>query len=89
MARRKGKPQAPAQNTDGSEMEISEEEQWRLVNESGILGKVSSISRTQVTNDEDEATPLVEEIFNTVLMIIPFSFLLLMMEMFVPFFLHE
>jgi hypothetical protein len=86
MGRRTGKPKISAQNPDQSATEIPEDEQWRLVNESGILGKVSSINKKQVTNDEDEATTLAEELFGAVLLIIPFSFLLLMMEMFVLFF---
>jgi hypothetical protein len=78
-----------AQNLDHSMTEIPEEEQWRLVNESGILGKVSSTPRKQVPNDEDEPTILAEEIFSAALLIIPFSFLLLMMEMFVLLFSRE
>ena len=70
-----------AQNLDHSATEIPEEEQWRLVNESGILGKVSR--KQEVPNEEDEATTFAEEIFGAILLIIPFSFLLLMMEMFV------
>ena len=73
---------AHAQDLAHSTTEIPEDEQWRLVNESGILSKVSNISK-HVLNDEDEPTTLAEEIFGAVLLIVPFSFLLLMMEMFV------
>jgi hypothetical protein len=78
MGNRKAKLQTSAQNLDSPRTEIPEDEQWRLVNESGIL---SNVPRAQVTDDE-EATPA-DEIFNAVLLIIPFSFLLLLMEMFV------
>jgi len=85
MVRRKGPSKNSAQNFNRPTTDVPEDEQWRLVNESGILHKVSSIPTTQATNDEDDVTPLVEEIFGAVLLIIPFSFLLLMMEMFVSF----
>jgi hypothetical protein len=78
MGNRKAKLQTSAQNLDSPTTEIPEDEQWRLINESGIL---SNVPRAQVTDDE-EATPA-DEIFNAVLLIIPFSFLLLLMEMFV------
>lgn len=73
----KVKPNNSADNLDQAANEIPEEEQWRLVDESGILGQISSIPRKQVTIDED---PLAEEIFGAVILIIPFSSLLLMME---------
>jgi hypothetical protein len=58
--------------------ELSEDEQWRLINDTGILNRHPVASR-----DDEEDTPLAEEIFNSVILIIPFSFLLLMMDMYV------
>jgi hypothetical protein len=60
-------------------LELPEDEQWRLINETGVLNRLPS------TKDEDneEDTPLAEEIFSAVTLIIPFSFLLLMMDMYV------
>jgi len=58
-------------------VELAEDEQWRLINESGILQKVS----TKKEDEEEEDYPLAEEIFSAVTLIIPFSFLLLMMDM--------
>lgn len=68
-----------AADTPGA-LEIPEDEQWRLVNQSGILGKASSTGATQ-EQDNTEEIPLGDEIFNAAILIIPFSFLLLMMEM--------
>lgn len=65
--------------TSPEEMEIPEDEQWRLVNESGILGKVTSIPKPQADDEEDNSFG--EEIFNAVVLIIPISSLLLLMEM--------
>ena len=75
-------------------LEISEEEQWRLINESGILGQiplqkppkytvVNEVPSLQAQEEEEEDdNPLANEIFNAILYIIPFSFCLLMMEMY-------
>jgi hypothetical protein len=65
-------------------LEISEEEQWRLINETGILKKAIPRSSPVVEAEETEDTPLAEEIFNSVILIIPFSFLLLMFEILIP-----
>ncbi|KAJ7507713.1 hypothetical protein B0H11DRAFT_2169432 [Mycena galericulata] len=59
--------QPPAKRID-----IPQEEQWRLINESGVLKKVEPPS--------DPALPLGEELFNALLLITPCSFLLLLME---------
>jgi len=59
-------------------VDISEEEQWRLVNETGILKK--AIPTANVATVEED-TPLAEEIFGAVALIIPFSFLLLLFDM--------
>jgi hypothetical protein len=83
MTRSHHRKESSAQNLrlDRPPTNIPEDEQWRLVNQSGILGKVSDIHRNQAVDGEH----LAEEIFGAVLLIIPFSSLLLMMEMFVTF----
>ncbi|KAJ7638733.1 hypothetical protein FB45DRAFT_1023502 [Roridomyces roridus] len=53
-------------------MDIPQEEQWRLINESGVLKKVDSAP--------PEPTPPGEEIFNAILVIIPCTFLLILMQ---------
>ena len=60
-----------------SEDQISESEQWRLVNESGLLQR--KIPRPQ--DAEIEEFSLGDELFNSVLYIIPFTFLYLMFDM--------
>lgn len=85
MARRQaGKIQS--QNTPL--IQLSEEEQWRLIEQSGILKKVptsdsepTSSSTPLQGNDDEEEYPLAEEIFAATTLLIPMSFLLLMMYM--------
>ncbi|KAF8211198.1 hypothetical protein K438DRAFT_1806872 [Mycena galopus ATCC 62051] len=59
-------------------VEISEEEQWRLINESGIL-KSGALREVETPSDEDELS-LCEEIFSALLLIVPCSSLLLLMQ---------
>lgn len=82
MARnRKAKSKSASANPEP--MEISEEEQWRLVNETGILkNAIPRASKAVAEDEEEEDTPLAEEIFNSILFIIPFSFCLLLFEMY-------
>jgi hypothetical protein len=67
-------------------IEISEEEQLRLIEQSGVLKKFKGATEGEnsalVTEYIEEKLPLPEEIFNASLFIVPFSFLLLMMEMY-------
>lgn len=67
------------EGSDGT-TDIPEDEQWRLINESGILNKANSAH-----DREDESVPLAEEIFNAITIIIPISFLLLLMEILIHF----
>ncbi|KAF6762698.1 hypothetical protein DFP72DRAFT_564463 [Ephemerocybe angulata] len=65
-------------------IEIPEDEQRRLIEQTGILkqfagGQLEKDSAAPVEYVE-ERMPLADEIFNAILFIIPFSFLLLMME---------
>lgn len=67
-------------------IEIPEDEQRRLIEESGILKMYKEAvkdgkSTAAVEEVVEERIPLTDEIFNAVLYIIPVSFLLLMMEM--------
>jgi hypothetical protein len=63
-------------------IEIPEAEQWRLINETGILKKAIPKPNTVAAEDD---TPLAEEIFGAVTLIIPFSFLLFLFDMYVLF----
>ncbi|GBE79138.1 hypothetical protein BKA93DRAFT_138881 [Sparassis latifolia] len=72
--------------------EISEEDQQRIITESGILNRLrvrededeSVIRRRQQDEDEDEdRLPLAEEVFNATLLIIPMASLLFLMEILV------
>ncbi|TFL05684.1 hypothetical protein BDV98DRAFT_229973 [Pterulicium gracile] len=70
-------------------IEISEEEQWRLINESGILNQVpqgispSTLyppSEAQVAAQSPPESSFCDEIFNAALLVIPFSSMFLLME---------
>jgi hypothetical protein len=78
------------QRQDSPDLQIPRGEQLRLVEQSGILEKVptsdhepmpSSAPRTSQEKDEEEEYPLAEEIFAAMTLLIPMSFLLLMMYM--------
>jgi hypothetical protein len=66
-------------------LEISEEEQWRLINETGILKEAIPIPNVATVKED---TSLAEEIFGTVALIIPFSFLLILFDMCVSLSVH-
>jgi hypothetical protein len=57
-------------------IEVPEEEQWRIIKQTGIL----EAAKLQDQAVEDKIS-LGDEIFNAVLLLIPFSSLLLLMEM--------
>ena len=73
-------------------VQISEEEQLRLIKQSGILEQIqvsdqnheASSTPLQESEDDNEDYPLAEEIFAATTLLIPMSFLLLMMYMWVP-----
>ena len=56
-------------------IEIPEEETWRIIQQTGIL----EVAKNQ--REVEEGISLGDEIFNAVLLIIPFSSLLLLIEM--------
>lgn len=60
--------------------EISEEEQWRIINETGLLKQMKTSPPTAQA-EKPEETPFAEEILNAMLLIAPFTFLLIMMDM--------
>jgi len=67
-------------------IKISEDEQWRLINQSGILQNRALVQESGIEStivEEEENLSLCDEIFNAVLLIIPFSSLLLLMIMYV------
>ena len=59
---------------------VPEDEQWRLIRESGVL---QNIGTTQPKVSSEDGPEPDEEMFNAVLLVIPFSFILLMMDMYV------
>ncbi|KJA29975.1 hypothetical protein HYPSUDRAFT_32020 [Hypholoma sublateritium FD-334 SS-4] len=63
-------------------IEISEEEKWRLINQSGILSgpALQSIQHSESVPQPEEEPSMGDEIFNAILLIIPFSGILLLME---------
>jgi len=79
------------QRQDSPDLQIPRGEQLRLVEQSGILEKVptsdheptpsSTPPRTSQENGDEEEYPLAEEIFAAMTLLIPMSFLLLMMYM--------
>lgn len=92
MARRRTKVKddsdvAPS-STSASIVEIPEAEQQRLIDESGILKKITSkiaVEDTSASDEDDPFSPLCNEIFNSILLIIPLSALYMMMVMYVSF----
>ncbi|KAJ7047455.1 hypothetical protein C8F04DRAFT_1058886 [Mycena alexandri] len=62
----------PPSTKSSASIDIPQDEQWRLINESGVLRKVDTVDSPEL--------PLSEEIFNAVLLITPCSFLLVLME---------
>lgn len=89
MARKRQTDKNQSQSTPG--LQISEEEQWRLIEQSGVLKKVptsdheptsSSIApQADQGNNDEEEYPLSEELFAATTLLIPVSFLLLLMYM--------
>ena len=78
MARKKAKS---TKNASANQPEISEEEQWRIINETGLLKELPTSPRTAQVQESEEETPFAEEILNAMLLITPFTFLLVMMDM--------
>ncbi|KAL4081800.1 hypothetical protein V8B97DRAFT_1925384 [Scleroderma yunnanense] len=62
---------------DPKDVDIPEEEQWRLVRESGVLSEVAPVAKNE---PNDGPLPLAEEIFDASVIIMPMTFFLIMME---------
>lgn len=78
--------QAPSKDVPEKPLiEISEEEQWRIIKQTGILNTLEEREAAPTSQIPsliiEEPTNLGDEIFNTTLLLIPFSSLLLLMEM--------
>ncbi|TDL29354.1 hypothetical protein BD410DRAFT_758137 [Rickenella mellea] len=67
------------------DIEIPEEEQWRLINSSGVLNAApqAQVQTSKPDEEADDGFVLCDELFNTVLLIIPLSFMLVLMEILV------
>ncbi len=83
MVRQRGKKTNTTQKSN-EQLVIPEDEQWRLINESGLLGKIGDDTPKLSTEELVEVPPASDDIFDAVFLIIPFSFLLLIMDMSVP-----
>ena len=68
-------------------VEIPESEQWRIINETGILKQIPVDTQPTGSTQSGEGeegeglSPFAEEMFNAIMLIIPMSFMLLLMEM--------
>lgn len=84
----RAKQQASATSASKSTaIDIPEDEQWRIIEQTGIL-KQAGTSGSKVPADGDdeedyEISPLADEIFRALYLAIPMSFMLLLMEMYV------
>lgn len=76
MARKNAKG---PKNSPSNQPEIPEQEQWRIINETGLLNQLPN--STNIARVEEEETPFAEEILNAMLLIAPFTFVLVMMDM--------
>jgi len=83
MSRNRKSKEKTSQDVQG-DIEISEEEQWRLINETGILKQPIPRPNAEDIKKEEEHT-LAEEIFSAITLIIPFSFCLLLFEILIHF----
>lgn len=60
--------------------DIPDEEKARLIGESGLLGQIQRIERPEHSASDDESTDLGDEIFQSVLLIIPMASLYIIMD---------
>ena len=80
MVRQRELNKAPAQKSN-EKLVIPDDEQWRLINESGLLKTIDAASPQLSTEEPDDEYSLVDEAFDAALLVVPFSFLLFMMDM--------
>ena len=87
MATKRKEATAPADNQQKPLVEFSEEEQWRIIRETGILKAIPKDGAQQASPKPEEPeellSPFTLEVFAALALIVPFSFLLLLMEMYV------
>ncbi|PSR73596.1 hypothetical protein PHLCEN_2v10515 [Hermanssonia centrifuga] len=89
MAKRKAAQKPPSPESKAPLVDISEQDQWKIINDSGILHKIQDGSGVQEsaaeTTDKEEPllSPLTEEIFRALSLIIPHASLLILFEMYV------
>ncbi|KAL5527489.1 hypothetical protein ACEPAG_6280 [Sanghuangporus baumii] len=90
---RKQKPAAQSQQS--STEEIPENEQWRIIEETGVLKRIPEEWRSKSSkvpppdtepqkengDDDDPFSPLCDEVFNAICFTIPFSSLYIMMDL--------
>ena len=89
MARNR-KSQSKAASSKADAIDIPEAEQWRIIQESGILKQIPKDSKAPKTEDgadgeEDDLSPFAEEVLNSMMLIIPMSFMLFLMDVCVVF----
>ncbi|KAI9063361.1 hypothetical protein FKP32DRAFT_1650961 [Trametes sanguinea] len=85
---RRAKQQTSGTSSKSSAIDIPEDEQWRIINQSGILKHISSEDKKKDAPEDDsdedyEISPLADEIFRALYLVIPMSFMLLLMEILV------
>ena len=83
---RNRKNQSKTPSSKGEAIDIPEAEQWRIIRGSGILKQIPKDSKTSKAGDfadeeEDDLSPFAEEVFNSMMLVIPMSFMLLLMDM--------
>ncbi|KAL4241584.1 hypothetical protein ABKN59_000170 [Abortiporus biennis] len=80
------KPKSSSSSPQAPLVDIPEAEQWRIIKDSGILNAVRDPAESSKAKEEEEEpifSPLAEEVFSAIALIIPHSFLLLMMDILV------
>ena len=83
--KRAGATTAPADQEQKPLVELSEEEQWRIIRDSGVLQTIQNEGASPKPREPEELlSPFTLEVFAALALIVPFSCLLLMMEMCVP-----
>ncbi|KAA1466199.1 hypothetical protein DENSPDRAFT_830957 [Dentipellis sp. KUC8613] len=66
-------------------IDIPEDEQWRIIRETGILNKAASQPAAKESSEQDDEFPLAEEIFIATTLFIPLAFFLLLMHILIHF----
>ncbi len=83
MAKRKAAQKPPSPESKASLVDISEEDQWKIINDPGILHKRQDGAAETTDKEEPLLSPLTEEIFRALSLIIPHASLLILFEMYV------